>query len=53
MSISSRNIFNYDFMLTKKRQLDVREVRIRAKERDLLSQALTQRSTEDDSKTRF
>ena len=53
MSISSRNIFNYDFMLTKKRQLDVREVRIRAKERDLLSQALTQRSTEDDSKTRL
>lgn len=40
-------------MLTKKRQLDVREVRIRAKERDLLSQALTQRSTEDDSKTRL
>ena len=53
MSISSRNIFNYDFMLTKKRQLDVREVRIRTKERDLLSQALTQRSTEDDSKTRL
>ena len=53
MSISSRNIFNYDFMLTKKRQLDVREVRIRAKERDLLSQALTQRSTEDESKTRL
>ena len=53
MSISARNIFNYDFMLTKKRQLDVREVRIRAKERDLLSQALTQRSTEDDSKTRL
>ena len=53
MSISSRNIFNYDFMLTKKRQLDVREVRIRAKERDLLSQALTQRSTEDDTKTRL
>ena len=53
MLISSRNIFDYDSMLTKKRQLDIREVRIRTKEKDLLSQALTQRSTEDDSKTRL
>ena len=53
MLISSRNIFDYDSMLTKKRQLDIREVRIRTKEKDLLSQALTQRSTEDDSGSRL
>ena len=53
MSISSRNIFDYDSILTKKRQLDVREVRIRTKERDLLSQAFTQRSTDDNTQSRL
>ena len=53
MTISSRNIFDYDSMLTKKRQLNVRELRVRTKERDLISQALTQRNTEDDSQSRL
>ena len=53
MAISSRNIFDYDSILTKKRQLDVREVRIRTKERDLLSQAFTQRSTDDNTQSRL
>ena len=53
MLISSRNIFDYDSILTKKRQLDVREVRIRTKERDLLSQAFTQRSTDDNTQSRL
>ena len=43
MSISSRNIFDYDSTLSKKKQLDSREFRIRMKERDLISEALMRR----------
>ena len=46
MAISSRNIFDYDSTLSKKKQLDSREFRIRMKERDLISQALMRRSSE-------
>jgi len=45
MAISSRNIFDYDSTLSKKRQLDSREFRIRMKERDLISEALMRRSS--------
>ena len=45
MSISSRNIFDYDSTLSKKKQLDSREFRIRMKERDLISEALMRRSS--------
>ena len=45
MAISSRNIFDYDSTLSKKKQLDSREFRIRMKERDLISQALMRRSS--------
>lgn len=45
MSISSRNIFDYDSTLSKKRQLDSREFRIRMKERDLISEALMRRNS--------
>ena len=48
MSISARNIFNYDSLLSKRIQLDNREYQIRQKERDLLGQALTQRNTQPD-----
>ena len=45
MAISSRNIFDYDSTLSKKRQLDSREFRIRMKERDLISEALMRRNS--------
>ena len=45
MAISSRNIFDYDSTLSKKKQLDSREFRIRMKERDLISEALMRRSS--------
>ena len=48
MSISVRNIFSYDSLLSKRIQLDNREYQIRQKERDLLGQALTQRSAQPD-----
>ena len=48
MSISARNIFNYDSLLSKRIQLDNREYQIRQRERDLLGQALMQRNTEPD-----
>ena len=48
MSISSRNIFNYDSLLSKRIQLDNREYQIRQRERDLLGQALAQRNTQPD-----
>ena len=48
MSISIRNIFSYDSLLSKRIQLDNREYQIRQKERDLLGQALTQRSAQPD-----
>ena len=48
MSISARNIFNYDSLLSKRIQLDNREYQIRQKERDLLGQALMQRNTQPD-----
>ena len=48
MSISIRNIFSYDSLLSKRIQLDNREYQIRQKERDLLGQALTQRSVQPD-----
>ena len=48
MSISIRNIFSYDSLLSKRIQLDNREYQIRQKERDLLGQALAQRNTQPD-----
>ena len=48
MSISARNIFNYDSLLSKRIQLDNREYQIRQKERDLLGQALAQRNAQPD-----
>ena len=48
MSISARNIFNYDSLLSKRIQLDNREYQIRQRERDLLGQALAQRNTQPD-----
>ena len=45
MAISSRNIFDYDSTLSKKKQLDSREFRIRMKERDLISEALMRRNS--------
>ena len=48
MSISARNIFNYDSLLSKRIQLDNREYQIRQKESDLLGQALMQRNTQPD-----
>ena len=51
MSISSRNIFNYDSLLSKRIQLDNREYQIRQRERDLLGQALAQRNTQPDQQS--
>ena len=48
MSISSRNIFNYDSLLSKRIQLDNREYQIRQRERDLLGRVLAQRNTQPD-----
>ena len=48
MSISIRNIFSYDSLLSKRIQLDNREYQIRQRERDLLGQALAQRNTQPD-----
>ena len=48
MSISARNIFNYDSLLSKRIQLDNREYQIRQRERDLLGQALAQRNVQPD-----
>ena len=48
MSISARNIFNYDSLLSKRIQLDNREYQIRQRERDLLGQALAQRNAQPD-----
>ena len=48
MSISIRNIFSYDSLLSKRIQLDNREYQIRQKERDLLGQALVQRNAQPD-----
>ena len=48
MSISIRNIFSYDSLLSKRIQLDNREYQIRQRERDLLGQALMQRNTQPD-----
>ena len=48
MSISIRNIFSYDSLLSKRIQLDNREYQIRQKERDLLGQALMQRNVQPD-----
>ena len=51
MSISARNIFNYDSLLSKRIQLDNREYQIRQRERDLLGQALAQRNTQPDQQS--
>ena len=51
MSISARNIFNYDSLLSKRIQLDNREYQIRQRERDLLGQALAQRSAQPDQQS--
>ena len=48
MSISVRNIFSYDSLLSKRIQLDNREYQIRQRERDLLGQALAQRNAQPD-----
>ena len=48
MSISIRNIFSYDSLLSKRIQLDNREYQIRQKERDLLGRALAQRNAQPD-----
>ena len=48
MSISIRNIFSYDSLLSKRIQLDNREYQIRQRERDLLGQALAQRNVQPD-----
>ena len=51
MSISIRNIFSYDSLLSKRIQLDNREYQIRQRERALLGQALMQRNTQPDQQT--
>ena len=51
MSISARNIFNYDSLLSKRIQLDNREYQIRQRERDLLGQALAQRNVQPDQQS--
>ena len=51
MSISIRNIFSYDSLLSKRIQLDNREYQIRQRERDLLGQALAQRNAQPDQQT--
>ena len=51
MSISIRNIFSYDSLLSKRIQLDNREYQIRQRERDLLGQALMQRNTQPDQQS--
>ena len=51
MSISARNIFNYDSLLSQRIQLDNREYQIRQRERDLLGQALAQRSAQPDQQS--
>ena len=48
MSISARNIFNYDSLLSKRIQLDNREYQIRQRERALLGKALMQRNAQPD-----
>ena len=48
MSISARNIFNYDSLLSKRIQLDNREYQIRQRERDLLGRVLAQRNAQPD-----
>ena len=48
MSISIRNIFSYDSLLSKRIQLDNREYQIRQRERALLGQALMQRNAQPD-----
>ena len=48
MSISVRNIFSYDSLLSKRIQLDNREYQIRQRERDLLGRVLAQRNTQPD-----
>ena len=48
MSISARNIFSYDSLLSKRIQLDNREYQIRQRERDLLGRVLAQRNTQPD-----
>ena len=51
MSISIRNIFSYDSLLSKRIQLDNREYQIRQRERDLLGQALAQRNVQPDQQS--
>lgn len=51
MSISARNIFNYDSLLSKRIQLANREYQVRQRERDLLGQALAQRSAQPDQQS--
>ena len=51
MSISARNIFNYDSLLSKRIQLSNREYQVRQRERDLLGQALAQRSVQPDQQS--
>jgi len=51
MSISARNIFNYDSLLSKRIQLANREYQVRQRERDLLGQALAQRSDQPDQQS--
>ena len=51
MSISARNIFNYDSLLSKRIQLDNREYQIRQRERDLIGQVLAQRSAQPDQQS--
>ena len=48
MSISIRNIFSYDSLLSKRIHLSNREYQIRQRERDLLGQALAQRNAQPD-----
>ena len=51
MSISIRNIFSYDSLLSKRIQLDNREYQIRQRERDLIGQVLAQRSAQPDQQS--
>ena len=51
MSISARNVFNYDSLLSKRIQLANREYQVRQRERDLLGQALAQRSAQPDQQS--
>ena len=51
MSISARNIFNYDSLLSKRIQLANREYQVRQRERDLIGQALAQRSAQPDQQS--